>query len=887
MIRKLLLLFVLFVALVNVQGQNIRKENEFIAGNAIIQLKNGYSIEQLVQLNNGPVVIRAEKLLSKHVRLWLITFDPSVHEQTINALKQNPAASIVQNNHYVEERATLPNDPSLSSQWHHVNAGSPGTADADIDSELAWDITTGGLTIQGDTIVVALVEGGGANYNHPDLLPNFWRNRAEIPGNSIDDDGNGYVDDFNGWNVNAGTDVHSAGGHGTQCFGMIAAKGNNSLGVVGANWNCKVMLVSGFNLNEAEVIAAYDYALNMRIRYNASGGTSGAFVVATTSSWGIDAVDPASYPLWCAFYDTLGTHGILNPCATTNSNYNVDVAGDMPTACSSDYVISVTRTDNNDNQAGGYGATTIDMGAPGINVYTTSGSSTYTNVTGTSFSTPLTAGVIALMYSAPCNSLINLAKTNPKAAADSVRSYLLSNVDPVASLSGITVTGGRLNSHQAVNAVVSNCSVSTCPAPYGLNETSITTTSATLTWNDAGTSAGFYYYYRAVGSPTWDSVYVTGTTANLSGLDSCTNYEWRVKADCSSEYSSYTSTVTFKTDGCCEAPTGITISLENDSTIVVTFNNVTAALNYSIQYKPSSSSVWSDTITTSDSVSITNLLPCTAYDLQIASLCNGTITPDYSTTYNFTTTGCGSCEDLAYCASKGTNSSYEYIDLVQLADINRVSGNDGGYILTGASTDLDWGTTYTMTVSPGYSGTPYTEYIKAWIDYNQDANFDETTELVFDTEGTVATTATDVFTVPVSALEGLTRLRVSMKYTSTFDAALPTPCLTFSYGEVEDYCVNIGEFTSTNDLSIVELKTLFYPNPTQGIFHLQLFNMEEFAGSSINITFYNAIGEKLYSEKISSNKSTYDFSDFAAGYYSYRITSEKGILKTGRIALTK
>ena len=145
----------------------------------------------------------------------------------------------IRDSYYVDVRSTLPGDPSFTQQWHHNNTGQTGgTTDADIDSDLAWDITTGGTTATNDDIVVCMVEGGGGNLNHQDLLPNAWVNTGEIDGNGIDDDGNGYVDDYAGWNTGSNNDNFGTGGHGTNCLGMIGAKGDNGLNVVGANWDC-------------------------------------------------------------------------------------------------------------------------------------------------------------------------------------------------------------------------------------------------------------------------------------------------------------------------------------------------------------------------------------------------------------------------------------------------------------------------------------------------------------------------------------------------------------------------------------------------------------------------------------------------------------------------
>ena len=372
-------------------------------------------------------------------------------EKVLRLLSSDKRVEAAQFNHVVQERETVPNDPSFAQQWHHVQSG-----DHDIDSDLAWDITTGGATAAGDRIVVAVLEGGGSNYNHVDLIDNHWTNDAEVPGNGIDDDGNGFVDDYNGWNAGSNNDAIGAGGHGTSVSGMIGAVGNNGSGGAGVNWDVEIMQVDmGGGLTESNVIAAYNYPYTMRDLYNNSNGASGAFVVATNASWGIDGANPANYPVWCAYYDDLGAVGILNCGATANNNVNIDVVGDMPTGCGSDYMVGVTATNSSDVRTfSGYGATTIDLGAPGESVYLPSGSSGYGNTSGTSFASPCVAGAIAMIYSAPCAELASSALVTPQVAADAVRGFILDGVDVVDNLVGETVTGGRLNVRNALDLAI-------------------------------------------------------------------------------------------------------------------------------------------------------------------------------------------------------------------------------------------------------------------------------------------------------------------------------------------------------------------------------------------------------------------------------------------------
>ena len=379
--------------------------------------------------------------------------------EVLRGLRQDERIEAVQFNHEVQNRETLPDDPQIAQQWHHVENG-----DHDIDSDLAWDITTGGAASDGSRIVVAVLEGGGSNYNHVDLIDNHWVNAAEIPNNGVDDDENGFVDDYNGWNSGSNNDAIAAGGHGTSVSGMIGAAGDNGTGGVGVNWDVDIMQVDmGGGLTESNVIAAYNYPYEMRALFNETGGDRGAFVVATNASWGIDLANPANYPVWCGYYDDLGSVGILNCGATANAEYNIDTQGDMPTGCSSPYMVAVTATNDNDVRTfSGYGATTIDLGAPGESVFLPSGSSGYGNTSGTSFASPCVAGAIALVYSAPCPDLMELALSNPQGAADLVRGYILDGTDFVSNLEGETVTGGRLNVNNSLGLALANCGPIEC-----------------------------------------------------------------------------------------------------------------------------------------------------------------------------------------------------------------------------------------------------------------------------------------------------------------------------------------------------------------------------------------------------------------------------------------
>ena len=269
-----------------------------VPGELIVKMRDGIKPHDLLvdefQVNGIPAGLELKETLSPLASIYLFSYDEMAFSDVdvLRALSDHPSVTAAQLNHYVEDRAT-PNDPQFGSQWHHIDA-----SDNDIDSDLAWDITTGGSTANGDRIVVAVLEGGGANYNHVDLIGNHWTNSAETPGNGVDDDGNGFVDDYNGWNASSGSDAISAGGHGTAVSGMIGAVGNNGNGGAGVNWDVEIMQIQMGSLTESNVIAAYNYPYTMRNLYNTSGGSQGAFVVATNASWGIDNANPANYPVW-------------------------------------------------------------------------------------------------------------------------------------------------------------------------------------------------------------------------------------------------------------------------------------------------------------------------------------------------------------------------------------------------------------------------------------------------------------------------------------------------------------------------------------------------------------------------------------------------------------
>lgn len=431
------------------------QDNNYVPGELIVMLESNVSAQSVA--NSFTFAnLRVKEPLVEWMNIWLFEFDYGRVSQQVmlSEIRKHPGVSIAQSNHYITERSfsplIIPNDTRFGEQWALNNTGQTGgTVDADIDAPEAWNIATGGLTATGDSIVVAIVDGG-FYLTHPDLK--FWINYAEIPNNNIDDDNNGYIDDYYGWNAINNNGTITGNTHGSHCSGIAGALGNNNLGVSGVNWNIKIMAVIGSSSNEAVVVRAYGYVLKQRKIYDQTNGVRGAFVVSTNSSFGVDYGQPANYPLWCAFYDSLGNAGILSACATANLNINIDSLGDIPTACPSNWMVSVTNTRHDDtkNPGAAWGHNTIDLGAPGTSILSTTTAGVYALMTGTSMATPHVAGAIALMYAGASSQFIQAYKLNPGSISLIVKQRLLASVDTIPALTNITVSNGRLNIYKAL-----------------------------------------------------------------------------------------------------------------------------------------------------------------------------------------------------------------------------------------------------------------------------------------------------------------------------------------------------------------------------------------------------------------------------------------------------
>ena len=228
-------------------------------------------------------------------------------------------------------------------------------------------------------------------------------------------------------------------------------------------------------------------------------------------------------------------------------------------------------------------------------------------------------------------------------------------------------------------------------------------------------------------------------------------------------------------------PTGVSVSGITSSGASVSWNEVTGA-SYDVRYRATGTTSWTTNAVTGTSTTLSGLAETTEYEVQVRSKCTSGNSA-YSGSSTFTTTNV----QLNYCDSASTNINDEFIGRVQLNTIDNSSGGQFYTDFTSISTDLSKSQAYTITVTPTWTGTIYNEGYSVWIDYNQDGDFTDSGEQVWSKAISKDTPVSGTFTIPDSATNGATRMRVSMKYN-----AIPTSCETFTYGEVEDYTVVIG-----------------------------------------------------------------------------------------------
>lgn len=338
----------------------------------------------------------------------------------------------------------------------------------------AWAVSTGSSTGP----IIAVLDTG-VDLEHPDLKANLWTNPREIPGNGIDDDGNGAVDDVHGYNPhdNSGN-IQDGHRHGTHTAGTIGAVGDNGRGVVGVNWQAQIMPIKIFDdegrTSASAIIKGLEYANKMGARI-------------TSNSWGGSQFNPA-------IRDAFASSSALHIAAAGNRRQNTDVSGHYPSAYDIPNMISVAATAPDDSRASfsNYGPLTVDLAAPGKDILSTVPGGGTEVLSGTSMACPHVAGVAAL-----------IATVYPSASNDDIKNRLLTGTDKVEALRGVVSTGGRLN---AANSLESDPIAPSAPDRFTAQ--SGDARSLTLTWeapgDDGNKGTAAFYDLRVSEKPITD-----------------------------------------------------------------------------------------------------------------------------------------------------------------------------------------------------------------------------------------------------------------------------------------------------------------------------------------------------------------------------------------------
>jgi hypothetical protein len=446
-----------------------------VEGSLIVQFRDDARAQRFIS-DFASVGLKHDRILSESQTIYSFTFDErSVNtEALLDRVREHPDVYLAQFDYVLEWNELIPNDTLFGEMWGLRNTGQEGgIVGEDIKATHAWEHVYGqGNNSNSREIVVAVLDDG-FEVNHPDLRLHSLR-----------------------WNTMTNSSNITAGSHGTHVAGTVGARGNNSTGVIGVAWdeNFYVMPIQLSAAVTTHAIIGYSWVLDRRLEWNASGGTAGAYVVATNASFGIPRANPEDHPVWRALYDTMGQAGILSAVANPNNqNFNVDVEGNVPSSFDSPWMISVTNTDRNRIRHGAFGLNSIDLSATGTDILSTDIQNTYTLKTGTSMATPHVAGTIGLMYRAASEQLLTTWESNHGQLALVFRQKIIDGVDSLPSLTGMTVTGGRLNALNSVLSVIEmsnteGTAIQLSPSYYNFGDmfVGVTSVARTITTTNIG-----------------------------------------------------------------------------------------------------------------------------------------------------------------------------------------------------------------------------------------------------------------------------------------------------------------------------------------------------------------------------------------------------------------
>ncbi len=436
-------------------------EPEFVPGEVLVryrdETKANLKVEQSISAQGRSLFVRLERFSGSDLipGLRIAHVDSTDTRAAVEALRNDPDVLYAEPNYRWYRSTVIPNDPCYPAN------SLPGCQSTElyglnkIGAPTAWDTIRGSRdTAQagfGTPRIVVGVIDEGVDVTHSDLVGNIWTNPGEIPGDGIDNDGNGFVDDVNGYDFFSNTGAIPGANHGTHVAGTIGATGNNGIGVVGVNWQVGLMSLRFIGTgggSTADAIRATAYAKMMRDRWISSGGTQGANVRVLNNSWGPNrnlgnGLSPALFDA----INAVAQSGILFVVSAGNDGIDNDVSPGYPASFDLPNLISVAATDQVDGLASfsDFGSRTITMGAPGVGILSTTLNNTYTVMGGTSMAAPHVSGAAALLLAA-----------NPNLTLQQLKALLIYNGDPVSSLAGKTATGRRLKVSNSLQALAEN-----------------------------------------------------------------------------------------------------------------------------------------------------------------------------------------------------------------------------------------------------------------------------------------------------------------------------------------------------------------------------------------------------------------------------------------------
>ncbi len=331
-----------------------------------------------------------------------------------------------------------------------------------------------------------------------------------------------------------------------------------------------------------------------------------------------------------------------------------------------------------------------------------------------------------------------------------------------------------------------------CNLPGSVFTSGVTQTQATLNWTAVSGAQGYNIQYRYTSSPNWQFATTTATNYTLTGLTPCLPYEWQVQAACSAtSVSAYSAIQNFTTpcSSSCDPPTGIQAVNITTSSAKIVWNAAPFATAYEVRLRIVGAANWITATIYDLDADLTGAASCTQYQFQIRTLCTGGTTSAWSNSLYFTIAGC-----TGYCQVAGQNTTNEWIQTVQIANINNNSGNNNGYgNFTAQVIEVYQDSTFNFLLTPGFGTQTNTQYWKIWIDWNQDFDFEDAGESVYDSGSSFTTPASGSLSITSNTPLGSTRMRIAMKRVNAGLPTLPFSCLSYTYGEFEDYTINVYE----------------------------------------------------------------------------------------------